>query len=245
MERESIDSALESFLADGLITDIIGIVKSGKEATVYCCKGGPSSGLGLLAAKHYRQVEYRNFRNDAVYAPGRYAALSSRSKRALQNKTRHGRDVQFGFWINSEYETLRILHSIGADVPKPVARSGSALLMEYVGDDSAPAPMLSRIALDAEDASAAFDRLLKNVTLWLRYDRIHGDLSAYNVLYWRGAPKVIDFPQAIDARLNPNAYSLLQRDLENLIGYFARSGIRVDPQEIAADLWGRYSLGEL
>ena len=42
------------------------VVKSGKEATVYCCQAHPSVGRLWLAAKVYRPREQRAFKNDAV-----------------------------------------------------------------------------------------------------------------------------------------------------------------------------------
>ena len=47
---------------------------------------------------------------------------------------------------------------------------------------------------------------MRNVELMLSLGRIHGDLSAYNVLYWQGEVKIIDFPQAIEPATNPGVY---------------------------------------
>jgi len=74
----------------------------------------------------------------------------------------------------------------------------------------------------------------------LACNRIHADLSAYNVLYWQGRVTVIDLPQAIDSRYNPQAFALLQRDLERLGTYFARQGAPLDAAGTALDLWQRY-----
>lgn len=237
--------ALDALIGDGLVTEILYEVRSGKEATVYCCRADPSTGKELLAAKVYRPLEQRSFRNDAVYQTGRDAAVSSRDRRALGNKTRHGRDVQFGTWIFAEFQTMRALHALGADVPEAIAHSGGTLLMEYFGDEHAAAPMLVRTRLGADEPAAFLRRIIENVTLWLRNDLVHGDLSPYNILYWENRIVVIDFPQTVDAKLNPNARSLLNRDLENICGYFERYGIRADGRRIANELWNRYKCAEL
>ncbi|CAN5176910.1 hypothetical protein BH20ACT24_BH20ACT24_02080 [soil metagenome] len=39
---------------------------------------------------------------------------------------------------------------------------------------------------------------------------------------------MIDFPQSIDARTNPNAHELLARDLKHLCRHFARYGVEED-----------------
>jgi RIO kinase 1 len=239
------ESLLDAFVGDGSITDVLYVVRSGKEATVYCCRGAAEFGGGLVAAKVYRPLERRNFHNDAVYQPGHDAALSRRDKLALHKKTRHGRDVQYGIWIHAEFQTLRILYEAGADVPRVFAHSSGAILMEYFGDENAAAPMLNRATLPCENADKLLRGIIDNVTLWLRNDVVHGDLSPYNLLWWDGRIVAIDFPQAVDARFNPNARSLLVRDLENVCAHFTKYGIRADANRIANALWTNYKDGRL
>jgi len=243
--REYVDSSLDTFFAEGLISEVLYVVKSGKEATVYCCQGGPAAGAELLAAKVFKPLEARVFRNDAAYRQGRTRAFGRRDKLAFAKKTSHGRDLQFGVWIASEYKALSMLHAVGADVPRPVSRSGGALLLEYLGDRENAAPMLSQISLPQPQAIAAFRRIIRNVALWLRYDLVHGDLSPFNILYWAGNVTIIDFPQAVDARFNQDARSLLSRDLENVCSYFERMSVEADPDRIADELWRRYRRAEL
>ena len=244
-EDADTDDAFGAFIGDGLISEVLYEVRSGKEATVYCCRGAESSGRELVAAKVYRPLEQRGFRNDAIYQTGRDAPLDSRSKRALANKSRHGRDVQFGTWINAEFQIMRMLHDAGADVPDVLARSGSAILMEYFGDEHGAAPMLFRAAMNRDEAGATLRKIIDNVTLWLANHLVHGDLSPYNILCWEGRIVAIDFPQAVDPRVNPAARSLLVRDLENVCGYFSKYGIRADAHRIANALWAQYQSGRL
>jgi RIO kinase 1 len=239
------EGLLDAFIGDGSITDVLYVVRSGKEATVYCCRGAAEFGGGLVAAKVYRPLERRNFRNDAIYQTGRDAAMQTRTRRALANKTRHGRDVQYGAWINAEYQTMRMLYAAGADVPEVFSRSNGAILMEYFGDEEAAAPMLSRVTLPREGADLVLRRIIDNVTLWLTNHLVHGDLSPYNLLYWEDRIVAIDFPQAVDPRINPSARSLLSRDLENVCGYFTKYGIRADAARIANALWANYQAGRL
>jgi RIO kinase 1 len=236
------EGLLDAFIGDGSITDVLYVVRSGKEATVYCCRGADASGGGLVAAKVYRPLERRNFHNDAIYQKGRDAAMESR---ALANKTRHGRDVQYGSWINSEYQTMRMLHGAGADVPDVFSRSNGAILMEYFGDEEAAAPMLNRVTLPREEADRFLRQIIDNITLWLANHLVHGDLSPYNLLYWEHRIVAIDFPQAVDPRINPSARSLLGRDLENVCGHFVKYGIRADAARIANALWANYQAARL
>jgi RIO kinase 1 len=80
----------------------------------------------------------------------------------------------------------------------------------------------------------------------LDFHRIHGDLSPFNILYWDGRPRIIDLPQAVDARMNANSYRLLCRDVENVCRFFAKAGVATpDPWRTATRLWDRYIHGEL
>jgi RIO kinase 1 len=69
---------------------------------------------------------------------------------------------------------------------------------------------------------------------------IHGDLSAYNILYWEGEITLIDFPQVTDSRGNTHARDILARDVTRVCEYFADQGVDNDPQNILYHLWKRY-----
>jgi len=226
----------------GLITEVLGVVKSGKEATVYLCA---ASDGGLVAAKVYRSRQVRQFANAAAYGDGRMRGVHRRDAVAMTKKSRVGQEMSFARWVSEEYSTLQVLHGAGVAVPRPIAMSDSVIVMEYIGDEDAPAAPLANTRLDREEAVRVFDVLMRNVEMMLACDRVHGDLSAYNVLYRTGDVRIIDFPQAVDARFNSNALSLLERDIENLCGHFARLGVQADGYRIARALWARFLRGEL
>ena len=251
-EHVWIKESLAGFYEDKWFTDILYRVKGGKEATVYCCRAHPSTGLELLAAKVYRPRVFRAMRNDWIYRQGRdilgadgKAVRDRRSLRAVRKGTRHGRNLSTTSWCQQEYNALRDFYAAGADVPRPLAHTTNAILMEYVGDAALAAPILQRVSLRPAEARGLLDRLLRNVELFLSCDRIHADLSAYNVLYWQGQVRVIDFPQAVDPWANPSALSLLSRDVERLCQYFGRQGVRSSPARIVNDLWQRFRNAEL
>jgi RIO kinase 1 len=241
--------ALGSFLDEGWISEVLFEVKSGKEATVHCCRGGERA-RGLLAAKIYRPIESRRFKNDAVYQTGRmHLARNGRVKRAAENKSAFGRKVQYGTWMFNEWETMNLLHDAGLDVPQPLAMNDRAILMPYIGDENGPAPKLIDADLDASQVQRIADRLLWNIERMLDLDRVHGDLSPYNVLHWQDRAIIIDFPQAIDPRLNPAGLSLLSRDIENICRWAAKHGAAAPgtrgADAIAAELWARFTVGEI
>ena len=238
----------DPFLEEGLITEIIRPIKSGKEASVYLCRAGDPGraalGTDLLACKVYRPREQRNFKDDSMYRAGR-VIVDQRIRRAVANKSAFGRQAGHGGWVHHEYETLKALAEAGADVPRVVRLSDSAILMEYVGDEGGPAPQLRHVRLEPAEAREVFDRLLWNVELALAHNVVHADLSPFNVLWWEGRSSIIDWPQAIDPRSNPNADSLLARDVANLCSFFCKQGVDREPERLTQDLWMRFIFAEL
>jgi RIO kinase 1 len=245
-------SSLAHFYEESLITDVLHTVKSGKEATVYCCAADPKTGLDYLAAKVYRPRMFRSLRNDAVYRQGREARdeqghviRNARQQAGAIKKTDRWRREQVSSWIEYEFQTQLLLHQAGASVPKPIAQIGNAVLMEYIGDVGAAAPLLREVTLAKEEAQPLFEGILRNIECWLAHHRIHGDLSEYNILYWQGALTIIDFAQAVDPHYNDSLFPLLARDIERVCRYFARYGVRANTQALARDLWTRYVGGGL
>jgi RIO kinase 1 len=232
------EELLADFFEDDLITDVVRVLKSGKEGTVYCCRAAARTGQELLAAKVYRSSEHRLFHNSSVYEEGRWIG-DKRIRRAVANKSRVGREARSDMWVGHEYDTLQLLHSAGAAVPRVFGRSGQALLMTYLGDLEVAAPMLQHAEIPRERAEPLFRKLLGEIELWLEHGRVHADLSPFNVLYWEGDVTVIDFPQAVDPEANTNARDLLTRDVANVCRYFARHGIRADADAVAAGIWRR------
>lgn len=244
-------SSLEAFYEEDLIADVLHVVKSGKEATVYCCAAAPATGQDYLAAKVYRPRMFRGLKNDAVYRQSRaqldaggHEVRNDRRWSAHQRSAR-GRSERVASWIGYEFQTQRLLYDAGADVPRPLAHIGNGVLMDYVGDANGAAPLLREVDLSREEAWPLFERILRNVELFLACDRVHGDLSAYNILYHRGEVAIIDFAQAVDPRHGGDVYPLLARDVERVCRHFARYGVEADAAAIASDLWARYLCGDL
>jgi RIO kinase 1 len=242
-------SSLRSFYDEHLITDVLAQVKGGKEASVYRCAADPSTGAAMLAAKVYRPRMFRNLRNDKVYRDGRAILTSDgrpvkktdhRIMRAVGKKTAFGAQVQHTSWIMYEYTTMERLHHAGAAVPRPDAAAVHAILMDYVGDERRAAPALNEISLPRKEAEPLFEEVLRNIELLLQHNLVHGDLSAYNILYWQGRVALIDFPQVTDLRTNRQGRAILQRDITRVCDYFRRQGVRCDAGAIMARLWERY-----
>ncbi len=238
---------LELFADSGYITDVVNEVKSGKEATVYCCRAHPSTGRELVAAKVYAIGIAAHYRMSKLYADGRFRVYKpdSRQERAIKSGKHRGKEMVFADWVGQEYANLCAFHAAGADVPAPIAHCGSGILMEYVGDASRPAPTLVGATLSAPEAQRLFDQAMRNITIFLAKDRVHGDLSPYNILLWQDRLVIIDLPQVVHARWNDEAFNVLKRDIENVLEFFSRRGVKASATELAIDLWKRYRRSEL
>jgi RIO kinase 1 len=228
---------LETLLADGVIEEICGRLKSGKEADLWLVRYGGE----IVAAKVYKARQARSFRNNAGYKEGRQVR-DTRTQRAMERGSRFGRAAAEEAWKAKEADALHTLHAAGVRVPRPVLFYEGVLLMELVLDPhGSPAPRLSEAHVAREVAGALYSDLRGQAVRMLRCDVIHGDLSPYNVLLGRHGAVVIDFPQVVGAAHNSQAESFFHRDLENLRRFFAA----IDPSLHAAandarEIWRAY-----
>lgn len=226
------------------ISDVLRMAKGGKEASVYLCRGGTAVNDRLLAAKVSRPRMLRNLKNDQLYREGR-PELDENGKQILDlgmlkaehKRSVYGEAIRHQSWISYEFETLKKLYAAGADVPQPYEMASNAILMDFIGDELESAPTLNTVELDFTEAKRLFERIVHNINLMLKNDRIHGDLSAYNVLYWDGRITLIDFPQVVIPGGNPNAFRIFLRDVNRICEYFASQGIVSYPRRLAERLW--------
>jgi RIO kinase 1 len=231
------DGSLSELHALGVITALVGELKSGKEATVYLAEGPlPGGTSGLVAVKLYRDLAVRSFKNDAVYRDGRWIG-DDRAEKAIRQRTTTGVDMQQSLWVQHEYAQLWKLWQAGLPVPRPLVgpdpddygKAGRAVVMEYVGDERGPAARLSDARLDPHEARSAWTQSLDILARFLRLGFAHGDYSTYNLLWHGGRVIVIDFPQVVTRTENRQFDALFERDVRSLCQSFTRHGLREDP----------------
>lgn len=242
----------EAWLLDSLvqiadlqwISDVLRKVKGGKEASVYLCKPGDAVDVPFVAAKIYRPRSLRNLKNDAQYRVGRVdldadgtALWKEKDVNAIVKRTSYGEEVRHQSWIAYEFKTMERLYDAGADVPRPYAMEKNSIVMDYLGDQSSAAPILNTVNLDPDEAAPLFERVVRNIDIMLSKEIIHGDLSAYNILYWNGGITLIDFPQVVTPKSNPASWNIFQRDVYRICQYFSAQGVDCNPKKLASDLW--------
>ena len=203
-----LSALLAAFRNEQLITSYLGPLRPGKEAHIHCCRR-PDGGFAIL--KHYTPISLRGFRADALYEVGT-SFVQTRERRAIRDASSHGLQIKLKLWTANEVRNARRLRELGLQVPEPLGHIGPAVLMRMIGGPERPALQLREAEFDADQAQRLLPLLQADILLMLAHDRVHGDLSAYNVLWHRGRHWLIDVPQMVDATTNGEARELFLRD---------------------------------
>ena len=242
MPKPSQGNPLDHLLEEGIITDVVGRLQSGKEAEVFLVRYGDS----VVAAKVYKDKSQRSFKHKSAYQEGR-GVRNTRDQRAMERGSRHGKGAAEDAWKSAEVDALYRLHAADVRVPTPVLFLEGVLLMELVVDaDGVTARRLIDTTLSAEEANAAYHDMLTQLVRMLACDLIHGDLSPYNVLWGANGVTIIDFPQIVSAAQNSNSERFFLRDAENILGYFRAIDARLEARRSdAAEIWRAYMRREL
>ena len=228
----------EVFPADWLVTvdytdTPLGTLKSGKESEVQLVARSANGRTSLLAEKRFKAFDRRLFRNTYTYAGG-WGEGGRHESRAMKKNTRFGQEHRHRRWIANEWTNLLHLYAAGVTVPPPVELLEDGYLMAFIGDGVTAAPRLEAVDLDRATAARVWHDLVDEIALMLAAERVHGDLSAYNVLWWRERAVLIDFSQTVEIVTHPAARDLLVRDLTSLGAYFKRRGVTVELDGVLA-----------
>ncbi|MDH4279211.1 MAG: serine/threonine protein kinase [Acidimicrobiia bacterium] len=232
-------------------TDVnLGPVKSGKEAQIDLIERTGFDGRScLLALKRYapRKVKTKGqleeagferasaFRHDVEYREGRQFR-KTRDRRAVERMSTYGKRLLQSRWTDHEFLVTRRLWEEGVAVPYPVAYGDDEYLLEFIGDTAQAAPQLAKARVSDDDLASAVDQIVEGLHGIVRAGFVHGDLSAYNLLWWEGRVWFIDLPQAVDLAANPQGLNYLHRDVVNICDWLNRRGHEIDGEELFAEL---------
>lgn len=227
-----------------------GVVTTGKEAQIDLVeRTGLDGRRCLIARKRYlpREVHQKGelealgfqrastFRHDVRYREGRQFR-KSRDRRAVEQMSSYGKHLLQDRWTGHEYDVMSRLWDSGVTVPYPIRYDTDVLELEYVGDLGGAAPQLRSARLTSDALADAYAQVVEGLRLIVGEGYAHGDLSAYNLLWWAGQVWFIDFPQAVDIAANPMGVDFLHRDVTNICGWFDKHGLTVDAETLFADL---------
>jgi RIO kinase 1 len=203
-------------LNDGILYEVNGVVSSGKEARVYW---GKTKDGKDLAVKIY-------LTSSAEFKKGMLKYIEGDPR--FKNIKRDTRGL-IAVWAQKEFRNLEESCQAKVRVPKPVIVKSNVLVMEFIGKDGNSAPSLKE--LSPENPEPLYKMLVNSVKrLYQKAKLVHGDLSEYNILMWKGKPVIIDMSQSVSIE-HPMADFMLVRDLNNLNRFFSRLGVNVTPVE--------------
>ncbi|HXQ32841.1 MAG TPA: RIO1 family regulatory kinase/ATPase, partial [Anaerolineales bacterium] len=191
---------------------------------------------GFVAVKVYTDLRVRSFKRDASYREGRFIG-DSRVEKAIKQGSEQGLNAHQILWVQEEFRQMKYLYGHGVRVPKAIAVNGISLVMEFIGDENGnPAPRISDLKLETDEADEAFRQSVQNLKLIVQSGRVHGDYSAFNILWHKERAVVIDFPQVIEFKNNPNANAFLERDVHSLCKSFMKQGVKTDDVQVLREV---------
>lgn len=215
--------------AKGIIKAMGGVISTGKEANVFyadCVVDGEDF---PAAVKIYR-IETGEFRRMDEYIFG--------DKRFDIRKLPR-RDLIY-VWTEKEFRNLLRAYRAGVRVPKPVIHFKNVIVMEFIGKNELPAPLLSDLVSELEefDNDRLFSDIIENLKILYRSaELVHADLSEYNIMLLDEKPYVIDMGQSV-LKDHPNAITYLKRDVKNVLKFFSKFGIKREHEDVVDYIMG-------
>ena len=226
------NSDLNELSRMGFLDELISGIKTGKEASVFLGKNS----TGFVAVKVYTDLRVRSFKRDEAYRAGRFIG-DARIQKAIEQGSKAGLDAHQVLWVQEEFRQMEYLYQHGVNVPKAIAVNGISLVMEFIGDEHGnPAPRISDLKLGHDEAEEAFRQSIQNLKLIVKSGRVHGDYSTFNILWQNEKAVVIDFPQVMEFKHNPNANAFLERDVRSLCKSFLKQGIKADEAKVLREV---------
>lgn len=208
--------ALYELINKGYIHVMYGVVNTGKEARVYWAEDAKGNDV---AVKIYLTASAEFRRSILMYIEG--------DPRFTRVK-RDTRSIIY-VWARKEFKNLQRAFNAGVRVPKPYAVNKNILVMEFIGEDGVPAPLLKDYL--PPNLDEFFLKVLNYVKLlYSKANLVHADLSEYNIMVWNDEPIFIDIGQAV-LLSHPMAEEFLVRDLDNLLRFFYRNNVEVPELE--------------
>ncbi|MHA2202121.1 MAG: serine protein kinase RIO [Candidatus Hodarchaeales archaeon] len=207
---------LKRLQTKGFLSSITGTIASGKEAGVFLAELGPEgkeyckaySIMSPIVVKIFR-TSTLNFKRIIRYIQGdmRFRKHSKKTHRIIN------------LWAEKEYSNLQRSSFAEINVPKPILIKNNILLMELLGKDGKPYPLL-KYTPEAFTQPILTQILDQMKLLFQRAGLVHADLSPFNILIGNQTPYFIDMSQSVLVS-HPKAFKFLIRDLKNVLSFFS------------------------
>jgi RIO kinase 1 len=203
-----------------VISEIHGVISTGKEANVYHAISESEDAEQIHRAIKVYKTSILVFKDRAKYVEGEF--------RFRQGYNKSNNRAMVKLWADKERRNLMRIHDAGIPSPAAVALRNHVLVMDFVGDRKGkPAPRLKDVrfeGLTSEEEEAKWNDLYIQMLTYMRilYQTcrlVHADLSEYNVLYHEGKQWIIDVSQAVEHD-HPRSLEFLRMDVKNVSDFF-------------------------
>ncbi len=201
-DRETLYN-LNKLESDGYIGQLIGPVGTGKESYVFLSKDYKDRSVAVKIHRHNIQ----SFNKIPAYLKLRGAKTGGFFK-------------TIDDWSRFEYNFLSRAFNSGVNVPEPYRLFGNIIVMQFIGEESTPARLAVKDT--SFDLDGWYSEIIGFIITMGKKHFVHGDLSPYNILNFKGIPYIIDFSQAL--KLTGLTEEYLFRDIRNINTWFKKLG---------------------
>ncbi|KKY15538.1 putative extragenic suppressor of the bimd6 mutation [Phaeomoniella chlamydospora] len=207
-----------------IVSEINGVISTGKEANVYHALSISDDGAERQRAVKVYKTSILVFKDRDKYVTGEF--------RFRQGYNKSSNRAMVKVWAEKEMRNLRRIHAAGIPSPEPLYLRLHVLAMDFIGDSKGnPAPRLKDVEFVGEDPESRWRSVYIELVAYMRvmYQTcrlVHADLSEYNILYHKHKPYIIDVSQSVEHD-HPRSLDFLRMDIKNVSDFFRRKDIPI------------------
>lgn len=221
-DRATIDQVLDprtikilsKLITQEHVAEIHGCIATGKEANVYHAKTIEGQDRAIKVYKTSILV----FKDRDKYVQGEFrfrrGYCRSNPRKLVQT------------WAEKEMRNLSRIHQSGLPCPKPHVLKSHILVMDMIGDNDQPAPLLKNAQIDDNVKYCELYRKLITYMRRLYHDckLVHADLSEFNLILHDDDLYIIDVSQSVEQD-HVMASEFLRRDCANVNQFFRKKQV--------------------
>ncbi|MEM2875583.1 MAG: RIO1 family regulatory kinase/ATPase, partial [Candidatus Bathyarchaeia archaeon] len=187
-------------------------------------KRGSIEAFGMPIGVGKESGVYEALNSNGVRVAVKFHRLGSISFRNVVKLRSYVRNKRYTSWLilsrvaaEREFQALKLTYHSGVSVPKPIDKSRHVVVMSII--EGTELENLTSL----QNPEYLFKEVIENVRkTYLEAKIIHADLSGFNILIKPNRHiLIIDWPQYVSIN-HPNAETLLERDVKNVVNLFKR-----------------------
>lgn len=205
---------LSKLVNQGHLTEIHGCVSTGKEANVY--QATTETGQDRVIKVYKTSILVFKDRDKYVQGEFRFRRgyCKSNPRKLVQT------------WAEKEMRNLSRIYQAGIPCPKPHVLKSHILVMDMIGRDGLPAPLLKNANVQdkAKYCSLYYKLVVYMRRLFQECKLVHADLSEFNLILLDDEIYIIDVSQSVEQD-HVMALEFLRKDCVNVNDYFRRKEV--------------------